>query len=163
MHDTLNIIQWNCKSVHAVGRLSELRVLIASKKPHIACISETWLTVHKKTVNIKGYKTFRKDRPRQHAGHGGLMFLIREDVGFNHFNIDNISNIIEAQAIEISLGRDSVKLPHVYNPVTRLEIGHLDHLIKQLGRKFIVVGDLNGHHTLWDPELRIDRINQCGR
>ena len=163
MQETLNIIQWNCKSVHAVGRLSELRVLIASKKPHIACISETWLNEHKKTVNIKGYKTFRKDRPRQHAGYGGLMFLIREDVGFNHFNIDNISNIIEAQAIEISLGRDSVKLLHVYNPVTRLEIRHLDHLIKQLGRKFIVVGDLNGHHTLWDPDLRVDRINQCGR
>ena len=161
MQEKLNIIQWNCKSIHAPGRLSELRVLMDSKKPHIACISETWLTVNKNPVNIKGYKTFRKDRPRGHAG--GLLFLIREDVGFNHFNIDNISNILEAQAIVISLGRDDVKLLHVYNPVNRLVIQHFDHLVQQLGRKFIVVGDLNGHHTMWDPDLRLDRINQCGR
>ena len=161
MQEKLKIIQWNCKSVHAVGRLSELKVLVDTKKPHIACISETWLNENKNPVNIKGYKTFRKDRPRGHAG--GLLFLIREDLSFNHFNINNISNIIEAQAIEISLGRDAVKLLHVYNRVTRLETNHLDHLIKQLGRKFIVVWDLNGHHTLWDPDLRLDRINQCGR
>lgn len=74
-----------------------------------------------------------------------------------------MSNIIEAQAIEITLGRDSVKILHVYNPVNRIDIRHLDHLIQQLGRKFIIVGDLNGHHTLWDPDLRPDRINQCGR
>ena len=161
MQEKLHIIQWNCKSIHAPGRLSELRVLMDSKKPHIACISETWLTVNKNPVNIKGYKTFRKDRPRGHAG--GLLFLIREDVVFNHFDINNISNIIEAQAIEISLGRDTVKLLHVYNPVNRLDISQFDHLVQQLDRKFIVVGDLNGHHTLWDPDLRLDRINQCGR
>ena len=161
MQEKIKIVQWNCKSIHAPGRYSELRVLMYSNKPHIACISETWLNVNRKDVNIKGYKSFRKDRPM--GNHGGLLFLIREDLGFNHFNIDNISNIIEAQAIEISLGRDSVKLLHVYNPVNRIEIRHLDHLIKQLGRKYIIVGDLNGHHTLWDPELRPDRVNQCGR
>ena len=161
MQEELKIIQWNCKSVHATGRYSELRVLLFLNQPHIACISETWLNVNKKNVNITGYKTFRKDRPTGNAG--GLMFLIREDLSFNHFNVNNISNIIEAQAIEISLGRDSVKLLHIYNPVNKIEIRHLDHLIQQLGRKFIVVGDLNGHHTLWDPNLRADRINQCGR
>ena len=133
MQEKLKIIQWNCKSVNATGRLSELKVLVYSKKPHIACISETWLNVHN-SVNIKGYKILRKDRIRDHAG--GLMFLVREDIGFRNFNIDNISNIIEAQAIEISLGRDNVTLLHVYNPVTRLTLGHLDHLIKQLGRKY---------------------------
>ena len=92
------------------------------------------------------------------------MFLIREDLSFNHFIVNTILNSrIEAQAIEISLGRDSVKLLHIYNPVTSIEIGHLDHLVQQLGRKFIIVGDFNGHHTLWDPDLRLDRINQCGR
>ena len=80
MQEELKIIQWNCKSVHATGRYSELRVLLFLNQPHIACISETWLNVNKKNVNITGYKTFRKDRPTGNAG--GLMFLIREDLSF---------------------------------------------------------------------------------
>ena len=96
MQENLKIIQWNCKSIHAIGRLSELRVLMDLKKTHIACISETWLNVNKKPVNIKGYKSFRKDRPRGNAG--GLMFLIREDLVFNNFNVNTILNSrIEAQ------------------------------------------------------------------
>ena len=162
MQENLKIIQWNCKSVHAKGRFSELIVLLYDQMPHIACISETWLHVNSKTVNIKGYKILRKDRVVNNAG--GLMFLIREDVNFNNFTVNTILNSrVEAQAIEISLGRDSVQLLHIYNPVTSIEIEHLKYLIRQLGRKFILVGDFNGHHTLWDPNLRLGKINSCGR
>ena len=162
MQEKLKIIQWNCRSVHAKGRFSELIVLLYDQMPHIACISETWLHVNSKTLNIKGYKILRKDRVVNNAG--GLMFLIREDVNFNNFTVNTILNSrIEAQAIEISLGRDSVQLLHIYNPVTSIEIEHLKYLIRQLGRKFILVGDFNGHHTLWDPNLRLGKINSCGR
>ena len=162
MQENLKIIQWNCKSVHAKGRYSELRVLMYNQRPHIACISETWLHVNSKPVNIKGYKTFRKDRIVNNSG--GLMFLIREDVNFNQINVNTIFNSrIEAQAIEISLGRDLVQLLHIYNPVTSINIEHLKHLIHQMGRKFILLGDFNGHHTLWDPDLRLGKINPCGR
>ena len=43
VYKSLKIIQWNCKSVNAPGRTQELKVLIYKEKPHIACISETWL------------------------------------------------------------------------------------------------------------------------
>ena len=139
MLENLKIIQWNCKSVHAKGRLSELVVLMHTNLPHIACISETWLNVNSNHVNIRGYKTFRKARILGHAG--GLMFLIREDLSFNLFNVHTVLNSrIEAQAIEISLGRDSVKILHIYNPVTSIEIGHFNHLVQQLGRKYVIVG-----------------------
>lgn len=34
-------------------------------------------------------------------------------------------------------------------------------MIEQVGRKYVIVGDFNGHSTLWDPT--IIRTNQCGR
>ena len=160
-YESLKIIQWNCKSVNAPGRTQELKVLIYKEKPHIACISETWLN-QSKSISAIGYKVIRKDRA-DGAG-GGLLFLIREDLNFNLLQITTIPNSnIEAHAIELSLARDTVSLLHVYNPVTNITINHLDHLIQQLERKFIMVGDFNGHHTIWDPELPDEKINQCGR
>ena len=95
---------------------------------------------------------------------GGILFLIKEGVIFNEIQITTVPNsIIEAQAIEITLARDKIRLLHIYNPVTNITTSHLDHLIQQLGRKFIIVGDFNGHHTIWDPFLPAHKINQCGK
>ena len=40
-----------------------------------------------------------------------------------------------------------------------MDIEHFSKLIEQIGRKYIAVGDMNGHHTLWDPHIV---NNQCG-
>ena len=74
VYESLKIIQWNCKSVNAPGRTQELKVLIYKEKPHIACISETWLN-QSKSISAIGYKVIRKDRAD--AVGGGLLFLIR--------------------------------------------------------------------------------------
>ena len=68
---------------------------------------------------------------------------------------------IEAQIIEVSLAHDKLSILHIYNPVPTIDSNHLDMLIRQLGRKFIVIGDFNGHHHLWDPNVLT--TNQCGR
>ena len=63
MQENLKIVQWNCKSIHAGSRLQELKIYMYSKKPHIACISETWLNTDSIPINLIGYKVIRKDRP----------------------------------------------------------------------------------------------------
>ena len=162
-HKDLKIMQWNCRSITAPGRSIELDKTLDLKKTHIACISETWLKQSSKLMGFKGYIPRRIDRPGGRDA-GGVLFLIKEDLKFNVIQITSVPNsIIEAQAIEISLARDSVKILHIYNPVTNINISHLDHLIQQMGRKFIMVGDFNGHHTIWDPSLPFRKINKCGK
>ena len=90
----------------------------------------------------------------------GILFLVKDDVLFNEIQITTVPNsLIDAQAIEISLARDKIKVLHLYNPVTIITIGHLDYLIQQLRKKITVVGDFNGHHTIWDPFLPAHKIN----
>ena len=162
-HNDLKIVQWNCRSIGTPGRAVELDKSLDERKPHIACISETWLKETSKLMDFKGYKIRRKDRPGGRDG-GGLFFLIKDGVKFNDYRLTTIPNsIIEAQAIELLLTGERIIILHIYNPVTTINTNHLDHLIQQLGRKFIVVGDFNGHHTIWDPDLPPNKINQCGR
>ena len=157
----LNVVQWNCRSIKQNPvRREELKMLILKYKPHILCISETWLTKEIKTPEFQGYKNiFRKDRVNKEGG--GLLILTREDIKADNIQINCRQNsIIEAQSIEITLSREKIKLLHIYNPEDTIEIEDLNHLVNQLGRKFIIVGDINGHHTLWDPN--ITRNNACG-
>ena len=151
----LEIIQCNCRSIDTPGRQDELKETIDKNRPHLACLSETWRKPEMdkaKPIEFKGYNIIRKDRLQRRGG--GIMFLIREDINFQHVKLNEIQNSpIEADAIEITLAHDRVRILNIYNPVTSINIDHLDHLINQLGRKYIVVGDFNGHHTLWDPEI----------
>ena len=159
--ETLSIIQWNCRSIKKnVDRNEELKNLLHTRRPHVCCISETWLDEQVITPNFKGYSiTYRKDRLNREGG--GLIMLIRDDVKTKNIrlNIDQ-DNKIEAQAIKLMLKHEKIKLLHLYNPGEfPLDIEHFSKLIDQIGRKYITVGDMNGHHTLWDPHTV---NNQCG-
>ena len=145
----------------APGRLSETKILAYTKGPHLLCLSETWLKPEKDTPEFIGYKTtFRKDR--QNRDGGGLLTLARDDIKCEERTLTMPQNTcLEAQAIDIQLAHDKMSLLHIYNPETNLNRNHLDFLIKQLGRKFLIVGDFNGHHFMWDPDVQ--NLNQCGR
>ena len=126
------------------------------------CLSETWLKNDSHPVDFMNYNQIRKDR--QNRDGGGLLFLIRDKLQYKHIPLNlNPNSIMEADAIEITLAHDKVKILHIYNPDANLNINEFDQLVNQMGRKFIVVGDLNAHHTIWDPNLHPSKINQGGR
>ena len=114
-----------------------------------------------KTPNFIGYHTvFRKDRANGEGG--GLLTLIRDDMKCEPRALNLPQNTrLEAQAVDIYLAHDKASLLHIYNPETNLNSNKLDFLVKQLRRKFLIVGDFNGHHHLWDPGIH--SANQCGR
>ena len=58
----LKIIQANVRSLYAPGRLTETKIMAYSKKPHLICISESWLKNHSKPTEFLGYHEIRKDR-----------------------------------------------------------------------------------------------------
>ena len=156
----LVVLQWNCKSINAPGRYTECDNLIKAIKPHIVLLSETWLHPDKNISKFKNYNTtYRKDRPAREGG--GLLMLVRDDLRHKSLQVNPIVNsMIEAQAIEIYLAHDKVNILHVYNPEQTLDLEHLDPLVDRLGRKFLIAGDFNGRHTLWDP--RTNHTNNCG-
>ena len=145
----------------APGRNSEAKILAYTKKAHIICISETWLKAEKNPPTFIGYKTvYRKDRANGDGG--GILTLVRDDIKSELKPINMPQNTrIEAQIIEVSIAHDKMSILHLYNPEPNLNSNHLDMLIRQLGRKFVIIGDFNGHHSLWDPTVRT--TNPCGR
>ena len=150
----VNIFQWNCRSIKEnTARRAELKILAYVHKPHLLCISETWLAQGNPTPDLIKYpKIFRKDRQNREGG--GLLTLVREDIIAKEIDINTRQNsIIEAQALEITLKYEKIKLLHIYNPETHININDFSYLVNQLGRKFVIVGDMNGHHTLWDPNI----------
>ena len=134
--------------------------MMYTKKPHLVCLQETWLHNDSKKMKILGYNIIRKDRTER--GGGGLLFAIREDLIYREIKLtEPQGNTIECQAIELSIAHDKIQILNLYNPTSTIEIEHLDQLINQMERKFIIMGDLNGHHPLWDPNVTV--TNQCGR
>ena len=139
-------------------------MLAYTEKPHVLCISETWLKEDDNTINIMGFTPIdRQDRTdRERDKGGGLLTLIRDDVKAEKKALNMPQNSrLEAQLIEISVAHDKVSLLHIYNPEQNININDLDMLVGQLTRKYIIVGDFNGHHQLWDSD--VTRPNQCGR
>ena len=144
----------------APGRRSETKILAYTKRPHILCLSETWLTPTKPTPNFIGYNTkFRKDRTNGRGG--GLLTLIRDDIKCEPRALIPPQGLeLEVQAFDIHLAHDKVSLLHIYNPPEYdLNQNHLNLLVRQLRRKYIIVGDLNAHHHIWNP---INPPNQRG-
>ena len=126
--------------------------MMYTKKPHLVCLQETWLHNDSKKMKILGYNIIRKDRTEW--GGGGLLFAIREDLIYREIKLtEPQGNTIECQAIELSIAHDKIQILNLYNPTSTIEIEHLDQLINQMERKFIIMGDLNGHHPLWDPNV----------
>lgn len=71
----LFIIHWNARSIYS--NLSEFKIYLYSKKPHLVCISESWLIPTRKPSFVD-YVSLRRDR--QNARGGGLLILCRHDV-----------------------------------------------------------------------------------
>ena len=76
----LNIVQWNCRSIKQnIPKINELKYLIGTHKPHVACLNKTWLDEDIGRPKIQGYtRIFRKDRAGREGG--GILTLIRDGV-----------------------------------------------------------------------------------
>ena len=66
-----------------------------------------------------------------------------------HTILSDLETTLQAFAVNISLNKTitvcSVYLP----PSSPIDMKKLDHLINQLPKPFILMGDFNSHHTLW--------------
>ena len=140
---TNHILQWNCRSVKA--NYEELNLLINEKKPVAVCLQETFLKNSDKCT-LKYHSCYYKNCSDNDKASGGVAVIVNNNVPHHAVKLDSI---LQAVAVSISLNKTftlcSVYLP----PSSPIDIKKLDHLINQLPKPFIVMGDFNSHHTLW--------------
>ena len=135
----LHIISFNCRSLYA--RLSEIKLFIYNRKPHVVCFTETWLfnDVCPKFVN---YKSFWRNR--QHGRGGGLGTLVRNDITVLPCGeIIDADNMLEVQRIAIKLSSGSLDVMNVYNASPQSDTNCFQHYFNQLSNNFVIIGDFN--------------------
>lgn len=107
----ITIIHWNARSLFA--NLAEFKIFLYSKKPHLACISETWFKPKYKPTFVD-YQVFRQDR--LNAKGGGMLMLCRSTVNCSMIPLLPYQNsTLEYQAIKIHLQNHSLHILSIYN------------------------------------------------
>ena len=138
-----NILQWNCGSIKA--NFEELHLLLNEQKPVAVCLQETFLKDSVK-FNLKYHSCYFKNCSDKDKALGGVAVIVNNFVPHHSLRLDST---LQAVAVSISLNK-TITLCSVYLPPRlQIDIEKLDHLIDQLPKPFILMGDFNSHHTLW--------------
>jgi len=153
------LIQINCNGISR--KLSEIKLLVYTKKPDIVCLCETWLNDQSRQPVFIGYNTVWKNRGGDARARGGLMFLIRKDIKHREKPLNLYENgKLELIGITVATSWGEVDIINLYNPGKDIQTDEFIHYITQINTKFILCGDLNAHSPTWDSR---GRYNATGR
>jgi len=140
-----NIVQFNCRSIYA--NLSELKIFLYTKKPHICCLSETW-SVANRLPKFIDYKALWKHRDGRG---GGLCILVRTNIIILPSALDPFPDPkIEIQRCKIKFRTFELDILNVYNPNNNISYSEFEHYLNQIGNHKMMLGDFNGHHAIWN-------------
>lgn len=140
----LKLVQLNCRSLY--NKLSEIKIYIYSKKPHIVCISETWL-VGDKLPNFINYTCMWQNRTNRRGG--GLGILVRSDIPIIPKAMTTFNDDLEVQHICIGMKNCHLDILNIYNPNRATNAAIFSKYFDQLGDHAIILGDFNAHNEMW--------------
>lgn len=117
MENNLSIIHWNCNSVR--NKQIEFIDFLKKFKPCIVSLSETKLSASRfesepLLAGLENYFMIHKHRSQTINGAGGVALLIRKDIQFSTFNLDDLS--LELLGIEIKINNQDLIIISYYNP-----------------------------------------------
>ena len=146
--NNLNIVSWNCRSLSA--NLSHFKEFLYCNKPHIVCLSETWLKPNKEPSFIN-YSAIWKHRVGDQRG-GGVAILIRNDIHSVPKVLSTYNNSkLEVQSATLLINiHISIDFLNVYNPSEVIARDEYDFYFKQLNDNIVILGDFNSNHQMWD-------------
>ena len=157
----IKILQWNSRSIR--NKMVEFSACLDLNRFDIVAVQESWLKPKHNTPYICSYDTIRKDRPNVNRKAGGLLIFIKNNLHYIEKPIQEYPNgSLEIQGITLITKEGNIDLMNFYNPFTILSKIEFCHYLNQMGRKYIIVGDINAHHSLWEP-LKDGSSNQSGR
>ena len=135
---------FNCRSIYS--RLSELKVHIYANKPHIICLTETWM-LQDSLPSFINYQPYWK--MRLGAQGGGIGILVRSDLASYPSAVQFNNSKLEVQAHTVQMLNFKLDIMNIYNPAGNTNFEELNFYFQQLSNNFIIVGDFNSHHPLW--------------
>jgi ribonuclease HI len=158
----LTILQWNCD--HLISRATELEMWMREKAVDVAILQETKLRGEDGEVKVAGYEVVRKDRWRGGSSRfsrgGGVATLVRKGLSFRV--VDSgvpREDAVEALCVEVvGESKEVWSVMNVYIPPasTTTGDGRLERLRGSGEGKWVVGGDFNAHHSLWESRGKMD-------
>ncbi|GBN04419.1 hypothetical protein AVEN_230442-1 [Araneus ventricosus] len=152
-----SFLSWNCRGIRS--KLQDLKVLINYFHPVCVGLQETFLSSNI-ALKLRGYTSVRKDAATGSNHSGGVCIFTS-----NLYPITplNLHTSLQAVAVQVHV-RTIVTVCCVYLPphdvVSQQD---LDILVDQLPTPFILLGDFNGHSTLWGSDVTNSRGRQIER
>jgi len=144
--EQLRILTWNCRSLYT--KLSHFKIRLYASKPHVVCLTETWLKQNREPsfINYTAYYQHRNHRPG-----GGLAILVRNDLNCAPNPIDNFpAGGLEIQSIKVFCKYRSINITNIYNPNLPIHLAEFSYYFNQLSGPSVIVGDFNAHHMMWE-------------
>ena len=158
MPQSIVIMQWNCD--HFSSKIPELEVWLQRNDVDVAVVQESKLRDEDGEVRVRGYEVLRRDRWRggrsRFSRGGGLVTLVRRGWAFREIACGvERDSVLEAQCVEVVSPLGVVwRVMNVYAPpesVTGACESALESLrVQGEEARWVVCGDFNGHHRLWD-------------
>lgn len=136
------ILNWNANGIRR--RKPEFRLFLQTHKFPLVALTETHLSPQD-SLNIPGYKIYRKDRNRQG---GGVALLVANHIQHHLTQLPELFNL-EAVAITFRLNNRGTTLIAAYSPPQSLHTRDIDALFAGPD-PVILTGDLNAKHAHWN-------------
>ncbi|GBL80545.1 hypothetical protein AVEN_225241-1 [Araneus ventricosus] len=139
----LKIVSWNCHCLQT--HKEDIKSIINKFQPICLGLQETYLKPHL-SAKFKNYITQRNDFQHGSRASGGVDCLTSCQIPSKPILVNTQ---LQAVAIKIQLS-SRITVCYLYLPPRdHIEQRHLDELIRQLSSLFFLLGDFNGHNTLW--------------
>ena len=129
---TNSVIQWNCRGLRP--NFDELSLLIVKYNPLAVCLQETFLK-NTDNITVRGFNLYHKCQETENRVSGGVSILVNENIPQS---IVTLNTNLQVVAVKVTAHK-TITLCSVYLPPRN----HFN---------FILMGDFNGHHTLWGCE-----------
>ncbi|KAG5872903.1 hypothetical protein JTB14_030859 [Gonioctena quinquepunctata] len=144
------IIQWNCNGI--ISKLSEIQIIKNENSPFVLALQETHLKPNE-SFRLRGYQCFRKDVNPTHRARGGVAIFVRNNIPTKDVRL---VTDLQATAVQIEVPLRTT-ICNIYLPDGNWHSDHIQNIIDQLPRPFLILGDFNSHSPRWGDSKHDNR------
>ena len=114
------------------------------------CLQETFLK-DSDNIPVRGFNLYHKCQETENRASGGVSILVNENVPQS---IVTLNTNLQAVAVKVTAHKTITQCSVYLPPRNNFNFNpkDLQDVIDQLPSPFILMGDFNGHHTLWGCE-----------
>jgi ribonuclease HI/endonuclease/exonuclease/phosphatase family metal-dependent hydrolase len=150
-------IQHNARAL-TKSRLQEFHHHLHKYNPDLVLLCETHWNAN---INprFRAYNCHRVDRPDRQGG--GVAILVRKSLKATQLQVPSTNNL-EAIALSVQVTKNiSLDVFSVYCPYGNVNKEELKALLTRSNNNFILGGDLNAHHSLWESQSNHNRAGNA--